>query len=138
MRLLFVCNLQDEEGLIFISTLNSGSKNFKCFKCGNCCRELGLPWDPVKVEDTIQKIANYLNKTEKEVIENYYGKIVYIKGKKSVKVQASKRTPCPFLSSNNKCKIYPVRPEGCRIYPCNNNLGTQGVDCPGYEVWKNK
>lgn len=97
-----------------------------------------MPWDPTKVEDRIQQIANYLDKTEKEIIEKYYGKIVYVKGKERVKVQADKRIPCPFLSSNNKCTIYSVRPEGCRVYPLENDLGSQGIDCPGYKIWQSQ
>ena len=40
--------------------------------------------------------------------------------------------PCPFLrdgGDKKKCGVYPVRPNGCRVYPFETDFGRQGVDC---------
>lgn len=50
---------------------------------------------------------------------------------KHIEFQSHKRNPCPFLSSDSQnqksCKIYPVRPYGCRSFPF-DTMGT--LDCP--------
>jgi Fe-S-cluster containining protein len=84
---------------------------FSCHRCGKCCSELGLPYDPFKIHD----IANFLGISVEDVISTYYGKPAG-DGKHWIPDDA-KRKPCPFLTtdgSRKSCRIYPVRPEGCR------------------------
>jgi len=105
-------------------------KHFECKKCGRCCRCIGLPFDAGKLGG----IANFLGITEEEVVERYYGKIVVEKGNRKIHFQDEKRTPCPFLNTDNNCSIYEVRPHGCRMYPVETDGGRQGVDCPGLVI----
>jgi Fe-S-cluster containining protein len=84
-----------------------------------------LPYDP----GCIQEIASYLNLTVKQVIEKYYGKLA--EDSMSLEFEEHKRKPCPFLETDKtgitSCRIYPVRPLGCRLYPF-GSMG--GFDCP--------
>lgn len=100
---------------------------FKCHQCGKCCTELGLPYDPRSVPN----IAAFLGISIEDVIHTYYGKPAG--DGKHWESEDHKRKPCPFLVDDvNKkaCRIYCVRPEGCRAYPFDTDFGTSGVDCP--------
>jgi len=76
-----------------------------CTICNICCLDGVLHLD----ETDLKKISKYLKISLKTLIEQYAdynlktGKIRII-------------MPCSFLK-NNKCIIYPVRPEVCRNYP---------------------
>jgi Fe-S-cluster containining protein len=105
---------------------------FKCHRCGKCCLEIGLPYDPEKIFE----IAQFFDLTVEQVIEKYYGRIK--QGSKFWISEDHKRTPCPFLKldgdKGTNCIIYEVRPKGCRLYPFNTDFGRGGVDCPGAEI----
>jgi len=104
---------------------------FTCQKCGRCCRQIGLlPWDGERLSD----IANFLGMSEEIVVEKYYGRIIVKDGRKVIERYDQKRTTCPFLQQDNTCKIYPVRPLGCRLYPVETDIGRDGVDCPGLTI----
>jgi Fe-S-cluster containining protein len=87
-----------------------------------------LPYDP----ESVLRISAYLNISEKQVIEKYYGELsANASGWES---DDRKRIPCPFLKSTcagYSCEIYPARPEGCRIYPM-ESVG--GRFCPRWEI----
>lgn len=104
---------------------------FKCRACGRCCSELGLPYDPYRVSD----ISATLGITADELIHKYYGHPAG-DGKHWVS-DNEKRKPCPFLvpeGNRMTCRIYSVRPEACRAFPFDTDLGACGVDCPAAEV----
>ena len=102
-------------------------KYFKCERCGKCCEETGLPWDPYRS----RKIAKFLGVSVSQLIERYYGKIT--SDGKHWESEEDRRTPCPFLKSEGiqkSCIIYPVRQEPCELYPFETDFGTGGVNCP--------
>lgn len=104
-------------------------RNFQCQRCGNCCAG-DLPYDHARLKD----IAVFLNVTTDELFNKYYGQI--LPDGKAI-LDNSKRTPCPFGESKNNihyCKIYPVRPEGCRMFPFDSDGGCAGVDCPAAKI----
>lgn len=104
-------------------------KYFECHRCGKCCIEIGLPYDP----HSIFSIAETMGLSVRETIERYYG--TYTEDGQHWISDDSKRTPCPFLRFENECfycMIYSVRPEGCRLYPMQTDAGPQGVDCPAW------
>jgi Fe-S-cluster containining protein len=106
-------------------------KYFHCQRCGSCCTQIGLPYDPEKIFE----MANFLEMSVNDVIENYYGRLT--PDSTQWVSNDSKRTPCPFLElSEGKyfCKIYSVRPNGCRLYPIDTDGGRGGVDCPGWQI----
>ena len=71
----------------------------KCSKCGECCGDIL----PLTNED-ITRIQNYIKENN-----------VMIKNQKKT-IQRM----CPFLekTKENKCKIYNIRPEICKLYSC--------------------
>jgi Fe-S-cluster containining protein len=79
-------------------------------------------------------MAKFLKIQPNDLIVQYYGKIVEEDGKEFVeKYEEDRRTPCPFLGDDKNCKIYPVRPDPCRLYPIDTDFGRCGIDCPGME-----
>ena len=106
-------------------------KFFKCQRCGRCCREIGLPYD---AESAI-RIAESLSVSLTELIERYYGE--FVRNGQFWRSQDEKRTPCPFLIKDGgkcSCRIYPIRPYGCKMYPLETDFGCQGVDCPALRI----
>ncbi len=102
---------------------------FECQRCGKCCAETGLPYDP----KNIFEIARFLRLSVDEVLEKYYG--TFSDDRKSS--EDHKRTPCPFLEEDvdrKSCFIYEVRPPGCRLYPFNTDFGRADVDCPAAKI----
>lgn len=98
---------------------------FKCQRCGICCTDMELPYDP----ESIFEIADYLGLTVEQTIEKYYGKMSC--DAKPWKPEEHKRNPCPFLMTESdgkkSCYIHPVKPIGCKLYPF-DSTGT--LDCP--------
>ena len=79
-------------------------KNFKCNRCGECCRS------PRLYKKDIERIKKKGYKEEEFVYADNFGN-KYIKDKKGW---------CMFLDKNKKmgsCKIYGARPKICRLYP---------------------
>lgn len=103
---------------------------FECYQCGKCCTELGLPY----YRDSIPAIAQFLGISMVDVMHTYYGKPAG--DDEHWELEDSKMMPCPFLivDANRKaCRIYPVRPDGCRAFPFDTDFGTCGVACPAAE-----
>jgi len=80
-------------------------KFFECEKCGQCC--INSP--PIFTEDEARKIADFLKKRIEElplIPVLHFSRILY-----------KTKRPCPFLSKDRKCSIYPVRGIQCRSFP---------------------
>lgn len=77
-----------------------------CLDCANCCTSI-----PPIVSQTDQKrIASHLNLS----ISDFHSKYLITDEDGDTVMNAS---PCPFLASDNSCKIYEFRPTACRAYP---------------------
>jgi len=77
-----------------------------CLECANCCKTTS----PVFKEKDIKRIAKLLGMKRNEFIDHYLQMDTdgaYI----------LKQVPCPFLEEDNKCSIYPDRPEACASFP---------------------
>ncbi len=77
-----------------------------CLDCGNCCKSLG----PRITDADIRRISAALKIKPSELTEKYLrldedNDYVFC------------TMPCPFLDSDNQCKIYENRPRACRDYP---------------------
>lgn len=88
------------------------TKDGKCIGCGACCSTLL----PVSGKE-IKEIRRYIKKNHIQEHQHNY----------PVKNLGLDLT-CPFLNDskrNNKCEIYPVRPEICRSFMCNDPHGAR-------------
>ncbi len=80
-----------------------------CLKCANCCKS----YSPRFKTPDIKRITKTLKMKEGDFIETYLrldedGDYV------------TKKTPCPFLGTNNYCTIYENRPGDCVRFPYTN------------------
>ncbi len=77
-----------------------------CLDCGNCCRSISPRF---KTPD-IKRIAKFLGMKESAMIAEYL--LLDQDGDYVIK-----KSPCLFLSDDNTCQIYEVRPGDCANYP---------------------
>jgi len=101
----------------------------KCVDCGNCCRETEMiisAQDITRIKkntpENLRRI-NFVKKTADGLfqLKNKYGNCVF------------------FDPTTKLCKIYEVRPEGCRFYPLiydtDEKLCVLDQDCPRPELF---
>ena len=77
-----------------------------CLKCANCCTTTG----PLFTYKDINRIAKHLKLKPSAFTEKY----LKIDEDKDFVL---KQVPCIFLSKENHCSIYNVRPKACREFP---------------------
>ena len=101
----------------------------KCIDCGNCCRETEMILSKQDIENIIKSQRNSLNEINfvKKSVEGFF-QLKNING------------CCIFFdSTTNLCKIYAVRPQGCRFYPLiydsDKNICVFDRDCPKPELF---
>lgn len=82
-----------------------------CLQCANCCKSI----PPIVSSRDSKRIAKYLNLKKTDFEETYL-----IKDEDGD--QVINASPCPFLESDNSCRIYSVRPSACRQYPHSGEL----------------
>lgn len=80
-----------------------------CLECANCCKSLG----PRITDKDIEKLSRELGWKPSEFTVRYLkidedGDYIF------------QKMPCPFLSDDNYCQVYIVRPKACREYPHTN------------------
>jgi len=85
---------------------NEAFDQFDCLTCANCCSTIS----PVVTEKDVDRMAKRLKMKSVDFISQYLFKdedndFVF------------KKTPCPFLMSDNYCMVYDDRPKACREYP---------------------
>lgn len=81
-------------------------QSIDCLACGNCCRTSVTDFDSSDIKQASKALG--ISKKQfirKYLIEDFDGKYITIS------------TPCPFLNTDNTCKIYEARPKVCRSYP---------------------
>ncbi|MBR1618139.1 YkgJ family cysteine cluster protein [bacterium] len=96
----------------------------RCKQCGNCCRNIlfstkeGYIKDEEEFKKLQKKYRCYRNYKISGVVQD---RIDFQNGALTFE--------CRFISKNNKCKIYPLRPLFCRDYPfINDKLIYNGVE----------
>lgn len=77
-----------------------------CLECANCCKN----YSPRFKNPDIKRIAKVLRMKEGDFVEAY----LRLDDENDYVVRQS---PCPFLDTDNTCKIYDDRPSDCRRYP---------------------
>jgi|ERR1700730_1448716 len=79
-----------------------------CLSCANCCKTMSPTYTP----KDIKRISAHLEMTPRQ----FKDKWLYLD--KADGDWMNKSQPCQFLDlSNNKCKIYEVRPADCAGFP---------------------
>jgi Fe-S-cluster containining protein len=77
-----------------------------CLECANCCKSIS----PIFTSKDVERIASRLNLSPGKFMETY----LRIDEDQDMVLKSS---PCPFLQSDNKCRVYEDRPKACRDYP---------------------
>lgn len=77
-----------------------------CLECANCCKTIS----PVFKQKDIDRIAARLRMKPGNFVKTY----LKVDEDQDYVLQSS---PCPFLESDNRCRIYEDRPAACREYP---------------------
>ena len=80
-----------------------------CLECAACCKN----YSPRFKNPDIKRISKHLKMKEGEFIETY----LKMDEDGDYVVQS---TPCPFLDTDNSCRIYEVRPSDCMRFPYTN------------------
>lgn len=87
------------------------NENFQCRQCGACCRIEGI----VRLkDDDPAKIAAHLGMSEADFIAH---ETEIAPDRRGLVLKDRADGACAMLDENNRCRIYPVRPEKCRTFP---------------------
>lgn len=65
-------------------------------------------------EKDIANMSGYLNLSRIEFVERY---VTYDVEEAAFKLRSRENNECQFFTPDNKCGIYPVRPDHCATYP---------------------
>jgi len=77
-----------------------------CLECANCCKTTG----PLFTPKDITRISKHFKMKEQPFINEF----LRLDEDNDYVLQS---VPCSFLSADNYCSIYEVRPKACREYP---------------------
>lgn len=77
-----------------------------CLKCANCCKTTS----PIFYQTDIDRVARALRMKPGDFVTTY----LRIDSDGDYVLQSA---PCPFLDSDNYCRVYEDRPKACREYP---------------------
>ncbi len=77
-----------------------------CLTCANCCKTTG----PLFTDKDVSRIAKHFRMKDHQFIKQY------------LRIDEDndyvlKSVPCTFLSADNYCLIYDVRPKACKEFP---------------------
>lgn len=84
---------------------------FECTSCGNCCRNHGKYTYVYLSDREVARIAAHLGLERKVFRERY---CTLDDGWTVLRMDSP---ACPFLTNENRCSIYPVRPKQCATWP---------------------
>lgn len=90
----------------FHSTHEEVFEEIDCLHCANCCKTTS----PIFYQTDIERVAKALRMKPGDFIETY----LRVDEDKDFVLKSS---PCPFLDTDNYCKVYESRPKACREYP---------------------
>ena len=100
-------------------------QNFKCQCCGACCR---IKDGIVRVSEAeVARIAAFLGMSEEDFIER---EAELAHDRKSLILKSLPDGSCAYLTSDNLCRINPVKPDKCRTFPFEWTNPDLDVVCP--------
>ncbi len=77
-----------------------------CLDCANCCKSI----PPIVNRTDAQRLARHLSMSEAE----FYARYLREDEDGDTVINSS---PCPFLESDHRCRVYDQRPRACRAFP---------------------
>lgn len=80
-----------------------------CLSCASCCKTTS----PIFYQKDIERAAKYLGMKPGDFLQKY----LHMDEDGDFVLNVA---PCPFLESDNRCRIYESRPTACREYPHTN------------------
>lgn len=94
----------------------------KCSKCGKCCTNILLLED-----QEIKRIKKFIREND-----------IKCNNKNSIMLASSEGyiDRCPFLSNDNLCMIYEMRPQICRDFKCSTFCDLKNTTETNYEKVK--
>ena len=100
-------------------------EQFKCRRCGACCRiKNGI----VRVsEGEITRIAAFLGVSEADFIAN---ETELSPDRKSLILKSLPDGSCAYLTQDNLCRINDVKPDKCRTFPLEWTNPDSATVCP--------
>ena len=78
-----------------------------CTRCANCCKTM----PPAVSAEDVERIAGHLGVSREAFVADF---LVADEEEGGYRIKAA---PCPFLSDDDRCTIYAVRPRVCREFP---------------------
>jgi len=84
---------------------------FECTQCGNCCTNHGDYTYVYLAEADVEAIAAHLGLSRRRFLARYCTRE---DGFVSLRMD---EPACPFLGTDRRCSIYPVRPKQCATWP---------------------
>ncbi len=100
--------------------------DFTCHRCGACCR---IKDGICRVSDKeIAAIAQFLGMSEADFIAH---ETELAPDRKTLMLPNRSDGACAYLTDDNRCRIYPVRPEKCRTFPYEWTNAHSHAYCPG-------
>lgn len=101
---------------------------FRCRRCGACCRIEGF----VRLDERdIELISRHLSMDVESFIER---ETRLAPDRRSLALKDRDDGACGMLGYDNRCRIYPVRPEKCRTFPYEWTNPNSGEYCPGLKA----
>ena len=97
---------------VYPSRAPTVSRDFRCRRCGACCR---IPDGIVRVSHVeIARIAAFLGMDESDFIAR---ETDVAPDRKSLMLKSHSDGACVYLAADNLCRINPVKPDKCRTFP---------------------
>ena len=109
--------------------MNDVLANFKCRRCGNCCKWHGY----VRLKDyEIDKIAEFLKMEVEEFLDEY---TVLTPDRRALSLTERENGECCFYDAENSlCIIQTVKPQQCIDFPQLWNFDGWENECEGAKV----
>lgn len=103
--------------------------NFKCARCGNCCKWHGF----VRLKEAeIDAIAEFLQLSTEDFLDKY---TVLTPDRRSLSLTERENGECCFYDSENSlCIIQKVKPQQCIDFPQKWNFEGWENECEGAKV----
>ncbi len=102
--------------------------NFKCLRCGQCCREAGFVY---LTEADVDRIADYLDMSIDAFMARYTRLVA---DRRKLSLIENDDDSCIFLDARNHCEIQAVKPLHCKAFPGQWRYRRMSAVCEGWNA----